>query len=205
MKLKFLFVFQGGYHQFCIKKSPYKKLVSHDDNLGDQVLETQGMSTKEFWDSCYGKDDYMNKRVFFEPIGDGGYNKLSIKKNKCPGWLITGIVIGFLCVIVTVISIIDGWYEIAIVIDIIGGIIACILGQMKCCDKQRGRLSKGRNENRGDCGGGCGAACVAYVENCYDMCCYGCGEPYDGDHRSGVNGGCGGGCSGCGGCGGCGG
>ena len=203
-----LFCSEGGYYQFCITKSPYSQLVSHDDNLGDQVLEIQGMSTNEFWNSCYGKGDYMNKRAFFEPIGDGRYNALRIKESKYPCWMITGIVIGVICLIMTIISAIDGWYILAFIFDVIAAFIVFVLAKNKCCDvsgQQRARLAKGRKENRGDCGGGCGAACAAYGggDGCGGGGGGGDGGGCGGDGGGcGGDGGCGGGCGGCGGCGG---
>ena len=192
-----------GYYGFCTSKSPTGELVSHDDNLEDEVLKSSGMSTQEFWDSRYGENDYIQKRAFYEPVGNRRYDEMVIY-NKWPIWKIMMIAIFVMLVVVILICyfVIDlgiGW----LILIGIGGISAiwftfyAKFGDI-AAQRQRDRRGIRNGSNRGNCAGACGAACGTVVV-------YGTYTGGDGGCAACGGGGGGGGCGGGGGGGGCGG
>eukprot|EP01083_Nonionella_stella_P306564 1074128_1 len=183
-----------GYHSFCTTRSPHRRLVWHDDNLGDDVLARNGLGTQQFWDSRYGAGTYLSGRAFSEPAGNRYYDKMKIHE-EWPQWKVIMVVGALLTLGIAVFFAATDDLVACIVVVIIGCLILyCVYGK-KSGDashhrRRRGQRSQYRNAV---CGGGCGAYCGTgvYVGAYSGGSC--------GGHHSGGGGGasCGGG--GCGG------
>ena len=152
-------------------------MVSHDDNLGDDLLASSGNATQQFWDSRYGLNDYIHKRAFYEPVGNRQYQQLQIY-NKWPTWKLMMIFTVVSLIIVIIIGVIlDLSVGLVILICVFGAIALCVIYQMKCGDVAAQRQSKRKSRRdysqRGQCGGACGAGCggVIYYGDGYDGGC----------------------------------
>eukprot|EP01084_Bolivina_argentea_P006764 12800_1 len=149
-----------GYYTFCTTRSPHKRLVTHDDNLGDDVLARNGLGTQQFWDSRYGAGTYLSGRAFSEPAGNRYYDKMKIYE-EWPQWKVIMVVGALLTLGIAVFFAATDDLVACIVVVIIGCLILyCVYGK-KSGDashhrRRRGQRSQYRNAV---CGGGCGAYC----------------------------------------------
>ena len=49
-------------------KSPLGQLLSHDDNLDDEIFKIEERNTEKYWDDIYGENDYLGGIAFYEPV-----------------------------------------------------------------------------------------------------------------------------------------
>eukprot|EP01083_Nonionella_stella_P014931 41823_1 len=154
-----------GYHSFCTTRSPHRRLVWHDDNLGDDVLRVNGVSTQQFWNSRYGANTYLSGRAFREPAGNQQYDNMKIY-DDWPQWKVLMVVSAVVTLGIAVfLAFIDNIVA-CVVVVLIGCSILCCVYSRKSGDishhrRRRAQRSKYRSAN---CGGGCGAYCGTGVD-----------------------------------------